>query len=63
MPARHFGAPCIGNRIGLILCFPSIHSARALDHANHRLAAGVHVDVLDRDFLLTFAALTIERVK
>ena len=29
----------------------------------NRLAAGVHVDVLDRDFLLTFAALTIERVK
>jgi hypothetical protein len=25
----------------------------ALDHADHRLPAGMHINVLDRDFLLT----------
>jgi hypothetical protein len=39
-----------------------IPSPRALDHADHRLPAGVHINVLDRDFLLApLAAVAIER--
>jgi hypothetical protein len=38
-------------------------AARALDHADHRLPAGVDMDVLDRDFLLApLAAVAVERL-
>ena len=30
------------------------------DHADHRLSTRMDVDVLDRDFLLTLAAMTVE---
>jgi hypothetical protein len=30
-----------------------------LDHAHHRLAASMHMDVLDRDLLLTLAAMAV----
>jgi hypothetical protein len=39
-------------------------SARALDHADHRLPAGMHIDVFDRDFLLALlAAVAIKRTE
>ena len=49
--------------MGLFLRFRAIPSPRGLDHANDRLAAGMHMDVLDCDFLLTLAAVTIEHVE
>jgi hypothetical protein len=35
---------------------------RGLDHAHHRLPASMHMDVLDRDLLLTLAAMPVKRV-
>jgi hypothetical protein len=49
--------------MGLILCFRCEPSPWGLDIPNHRLAAGVHVDVLDRDLLLTLPAVPIERIE
>ena len=52
--------------MGNLLCMRLIHSFRStptprgLDRANHRLAARMDVDVLDRDLLLAFAAMTVE---
>jgi hypothetical protein len=46
--------------MGLILRFRSIPTPRGLDHTDHRLPTGVHMDVLDRDLLLAFASVAIE---
>ena len=48
------------NCMGLIPYFRSIPTPRGLDHANHCLAARMDVDVLHRDLLLAFAAMTVE---
>jgi hypothetical protein len=41
-----------------------IHPApQGLDHADHRLPAGMNVDVLNCDLLLALAAVAIERVE
>jgi hypothetical protein len=41
-----------------------IPSPRALDDADHRLPAGMHIDVFDRDFLLALlAAVAIECIE
>jgi hypothetical protein len=39
--------------MGNLFCMPS---PWALDHADHRLPAGMHIDVFDRDFLLALLA-------
>jgi hypothetical protein len=50
--------------MGNLLCMGlKIPSPWGLDIPNHRLTAGVHVDVLHQDFLLTLAAVTIVRVE
>jgi hypothetical protein len=36
---------------------------QGLDHADHRLPAGMNVDVLNCDLLLALAAVAIERVE
>jgi hypothetical protein len=35
---------------------------RGLNHAHHRLAASMHMDMLDRDLLLTLASMAVERL-
>src|ERR1700757_554862 len=35
---------------------------RGLDYPHHRLAPGVHMDVLHRDLLLTLATMTVKRL-
>jgi len=49
--------------MGLILRFRVIPSPGGLNRANHSLPAGMHMDVLDRDFLLTLASVAIECVQ
>ena len=46
--------------MGLLLWFQTIPAPRALDRADDGLAAGMDVDVLNRDFLLALAAVPIE---
>lgn len=46
--------------MGLILRFSAIPTPRRLHNADHRLTAGMNVDVLDRDLLLAFAAMAVE---
>ena len=46
--------------MGLILGFRWIPSPRGLDHSHYRLAAGMYVHVLDRNFLLAFAAIAVQ---
>jgi hypothetical protein len=45
--------------IGLILSFSAIPTPRCPDQADHRLPAGMDVDVLYCDPLLAFAAVPI----
>src|SRR3979411_551081 len=61
--ARQRGLKCMGNLLcmGLYLRFRSIPTPRCPDHADHRLPAGMHVDVLHHDPLLTLAAVAVER--
>jgi len=47
--------------MGLFLRSRLIPSLWSLDGADHRLAARMNVDMLDRDFLLAFAAMAVER--
>jgi hypothetical protein len=63
--APHRGLPCMGNLfcMGLILWFRAIPTPRGLDYADHRLPAGMDVDVLYRHLLLALAAVTIERLE
>jgi hypothetical protein len=50
--------------MGLILRNRPIPSPRAFHHPHHRLPAGVHMDVLDRDFLLApLAAVAMECIE
>jgi hypothetical protein len=49
--------------MGLILRFPLIPSPRVLDSADHSPPAGVYMDVLDRDLLLTLAAMFVEGIE
>jgi hypothetical protein len=49
-------------RMGLFLQFRAVPIPRLTDHADHRLSAGVNVDVFDRNFLLALAAMAVERV-
>ena len=52
--------------MGLFLEFAGVPTPRLTgcgDHADHRLAARMDVDVFDRDLLLTLAAVAIERIK
>jgi hypothetical protein len=46
--------------MGLILNFLSILSPRSHDCSDHRLAASVHMDMVDRDLLVAFTAMAIE---
>ncbi|WP_347264296.1 hypothetical protein [Nitrobacter sp.] len=49
--------------MGLFLEFAGVPTPRLTgcgDHADHRLAAGMNVDVFDRDLLLTLAAMAVE---
>ncbi len=39
--------------------FRAIPTPLGFDYANHRLPAGMDMDMLDCDFLLTFAAMAI----
>jgi hypothetical protein len=50
-----FDLVCMGNLLcmGLIFQFVPIPTPRPLDHANHRLAARMNVDMLNNDFLLS----------
>src|SRR5690348_7429303 len=63
--APHRGLRCMGNLLcmGLFLRFRMITSPRVLDRADHRLATGVNVDVLDSDFLLALATMPVEGVE
>ena len=49
--------------MGLFLQFSSIPTPRSFDVSDHRLSAGVHVHVLDRDLLVTLAAMLVQRVE
>ena len=49
-------------RTGLFLRFRSIPSPWSLDHAHHRLPASMHMDVLNRDLLLTLATMAVKRL-
>ena len=51
---------CIGL---LILQFRAIPTPRRLDDADDRLRPGMDVDVLNRNLLLTLAAMSVERFK
>lgn len=47
--------------MGLILNLLRLPTPRGLDHTNNSLAASVYMDMLNRDLLLTFAAVSIQR--
>ena len=47
--------------MGLILKFRAIPTPRCLDNSDHRLPAGMYVDMFDRHLLLTFAAVAVKR--
>jgi hypothetical protein len=49
--------------MGLFLKFRVMTSPRVLDRADHRLTTGVNVDVLDSDFLLALASMTVQRIE
>ncbi|WP_305798587.1 hypothetical protein [Tropicimonas sp. IMCC6043] len=49
--------------MGLFLDLAVIPSPRSLHCADHGLAAGVDVDMLDRDLLLALAAMLVQRVQ
>jgi hypothetical protein len=49
--------------MGLIIQLGAIPAPRRLDEANHRLPAGMNVDMLDRHLLLAPVAVVIERFK
>ena len=48
--------------MGLFLCIPVIPTPRC-HHTHHGLAAGVDVNMFDRDFLLAFSAMTVESIE
>ena len=47
--------------MGLILKFGAIPTPRCLDNSDHRLPAGMDVDVFNRHLLLALAAVAVER--
>ena len=59
----------MGKGLGVLLCmglflqFSSIPTPRSFDVSDHRLSAGVNVNMLDRDLLVTLAAMLVQRVE
>ena len=63
--APHRRLRCMGNLLcmGLFLRICLMPSPRMLHVANNRLPTCIDVDMLDRDLLLAFAAMAVERFK
>ena len=56
------GDRCMGKRFCMGLPLISVrHPTPGIDGADNGLAAGVDVDVLDGDFLLSLAAMAVQR--
>jgi hypothetical protein len=58
--APHLGAECMSKSMGLSLRFLRTPTPGVLDVSNDCLAAGMDVDVLDRDLLLALAAMMVQ---
>jgi hypothetical protein len=62
--ARQRGLKCMGNLLcmRLFLDYRAVPTPRLADQTDHRLSAGVDVDMFDRNFLLALAAMAVECV-